>query len=95
MNKILITLYSKFPPSYAVILITVYTQELDVINYIRVYKKTRKHLFDLQNADIYMISTENMRVLFKDKKLKKYKDKKSKKNKHKDFAESKGGSRTS
>jgi hypothetical protein len=41
-------------------------------DYVRTFKKTRKHLLDLQNAKILYISQENMKVLFETKKLVEY-----------------------
>lgn len=46
--------------------------EADAKTYVRTYKKTRKHLLDLQNAKIIYISQENMRTLFETKKLAEY-----------------------
>jgi hypothetical protein len=40
--------------------------------YIRVYKQTRKHLLDLQNANIMMVTDENLKVVIQQQKLKEY-----------------------
>lgn len=61
-----------YTPNQSVIVIDEFETESDASNYIRIYKKTRKHLLDLQKAKIFMITTDNMRVLFKDHKLKEY-----------------------
>ena len=40
--------------------------------YVRVYKSTRKHLLDLQNAKIFAITQENLKTLFQTQKLDEY-----------------------
>ena len=47
-----------------VILISTFETESDASEYIRVYKRTRKYLLDLQNAKIFMITLDNMKILF-------------------------------
>ena len=46
-----------------------FEKESDGTEYIRVFKKTRKYLLDLQNAKIIMISPENMKILFEKQNL--------------------------
>ena len=55
-----------------IILISDFPAEADASEYIRVYKKTRKHLLDLQKAKIFMITTKNLRVLFEKQNLEVY-----------------------
>lgn len=40
--------------------------------YLRIYKSTKKHLSDLKNAKIMLITQENMRILFERKQWKEY-----------------------
>lgn len=58
--------------SQSVILISDFEKESDASEYIRVYKKTRKHLLDLQNAKILMITPENLKILFQKRNLAEY-----------------------
>ena len=53
----------------SIILITDFATESDASEYIRVYKKTRKHLLDLQNAKIFMITERNLKILFEKQNL--------------------------
>lgn len=46
--------------------------EKDAATYIRQFKKTKKHLGDMQNAKVIFISKENLKVLFETKKLEEY-----------------------
>ena len=55
-----------------IILISEFASEADASEYIRVYKKTRKHLLDLQKAKIFMITTKNLKVLFEKQNLEVY-----------------------
>ncbi|MCH2229713.1 MAG: hypothetical protein MK105_05155 [Crocinitomicaceae bacterium] len=56
----------------SVILVSDFDTEADGMEYIRVYKKTRKHLLDLQKAKIMLITPENLKVLFQKKNLAEY-----------------------
>lgn len=58
----------------SVILVEDFEDDLKAKEYIRVYKATRKHLFDLQNAKIIAITQENLRILFETQKLTEYED---------------------
>lgn len=40
--------------------------------YLRIYKSTKKHLLDLKDAKILLVSQENMKILFERKNLKEY-----------------------
>ena len=46
-----------------IILISDFDTEADGKEYIRVYKKTRKYLLNLQKAKIFMITTDNLKIL--------------------------------
>lgn len=46
--------------------------EKDAATYLRQFKKTKKHLGDMQNAKIIYISKDNLKVLFETKKLEEY-----------------------
>lgn len=61
-----------FGTNQGVIIVDEFEDESAAAAYIRVYKKTRKYLLDLQNAKIMMITNENMRVLFKKGKTDEY-----------------------
>lgn len=58
-----------FGSNQSVILISEFKTEAEGKEYIRVYKKTRKHLLDLQNAKILMITSDNLKVLFEKQNL--------------------------
>lgn len=61
-----------FSANRSILFISEFENELDAGNYIRIYKKTRKHLLDLQNATIYMITKENFKVLYDNQNLEQY-----------------------
>lgn len=61
-----------FGTDQSVILVNEFEDESKASEYIRVYKKTRKHLLDLQNAKILMITQENMKTLFQKGNLAEY-----------------------
>ena len=56
----------------SVILITGFKDESEANEYIRVYKKTRKYLLDLQNAKIFIITSDNLKILFQKQNLEEY-----------------------
>ncbi len=58
--------------SQSVILISEFADESKASDYIRTYKKTRKHLLDLQNAKIFMITPDNLKILFQKRNLAEY-----------------------
>lgn len=58
----------------SVITISGFKDEMSASGYLNQYKNTRKHLLDLQNADIFIITLDNMRVLFSKHNLEEYKD---------------------
>ena len=55
-----------------VILISTFETEAEASEYIRVYKRTRKYLLDLQNAKIFMITLDNMKILFQKQNAEEY-----------------------
>jgi len=61
-----------YSPSQSIILVSGFETEADGIEYIRVYKRTRKYLLDLQNAKILMITSDNLKVLFEKQNLPEY-----------------------
>jgi hypothetical protein len=63
-----------FGDDQSILLIQEFTSDLKAKEYIRVYKATRKHLLDLQNAKIVVITQENMKILFERKDVKEYDD---------------------
>jgi len=56
----------------SVILVDEFENDMDAAEYIRVYKRTRKYLLDLQNAKILMITNDNLKVLFQRRNLEEY-----------------------
>lgn len=54
------------------VIVVKFFSEADANSYINKYKKTKKHLGDLQTARITFISKENLRILFETKKLDDY-----------------------
>lgn len=58
----------------SVILVEEFKTDLNAIEYIRVFKNTRKHLLDLQNAKIVVITRDNLKILFETKQLQEYED---------------------
>lgn len=56
----------------SIILVNDFETEADGTEYIRVFKKTRKYLLDLQNAKIFMITQDNMKILFEKQNLAEY-----------------------
>jgi hypothetical protein len=40
--------------------------------YLRIYKSTKKHLLNLKDAKILLVSQENMKILFERKDFKEY-----------------------
>ncbi len=53
----------------SVILVDEFPDQMSAGRYIRVFKQTRKYLLDLQNAEVYMITNDNLKVLFKEQNL--------------------------
>ena len=58
--------------SQSVVLVKEFETEAKASEYIRVYKRTRKHLLDLQKAKILMITNDNLKVLFQKRNLEEY-----------------------
>ena len=56
----------------SVVVIQDFEDESAASSYMRIYKKTRKHLLDLQNAKIMMITNDNLKVLFQKTNLAEY-----------------------
>ena len=67
--KVSSKLYNK---DQSIILVSSFDNEAKASEYIRVYKKTRKYLLDLQNAKIFMVSLDNMKILFQKQNLEVY-----------------------
>lgn len=63
---------SKIYGDQSVILINDFATEADGSEYIRVFKRTRKYLLDLQNAKILMITQDNLRILYEKQNLAEY-----------------------
>ncbi len=56
----------------SMIMIRTFDTEAEAGEYIRVYKKTRKYLLDLQKAKILMISKDNLKILIQKQNLEMY-----------------------
>jgi len=56
----------------SIILISLFDTEADGMEYIRVFRKTRKYLLDLQKAKVLMITSDNLKVLFEKQNLPEY-----------------------
>ncbi len=63
-----------FGDDKSVILIDKFENDLDAKEYMRTFKATRKHLFELQNAKTILITQENLKTLFETQKLKEYEE---------------------
>ena len=63
---------SIFTSTQSVVLVESFDNADEALEYLKVYKATRKHLLDLQNAPIYPITQSNLKVLFEDKGVDKY-----------------------
>lgn len=58
----------------SVILIEEFDSDTQALKYISTFKKTRKHLLDLQKAKIILITRDNLKLLFETRKLQEYED---------------------
>ena len=63
---------SKLYGNQSIILVNDFETEADGSDYIRVFKKTRKYLLDLQNAKILMITQDNLKILYEKQNLGEY-----------------------
>jgi hypothetical protein len=63
---------SKLFGEKSVILVKEFDNETEAAEYLRMYKKTKKHLMDMQKFKIVYISQENMKLLFETQKLADY-----------------------
>ncbi|MBI1836347.1 MAG: hypothetical protein HYR91_03680 [Flavobacteriia bacterium] len=63
-----------FGDDESIVLIQEFDTDLKAKDYVRFYKKTRKHLFELQKAKILVITQENLKILFQTQKLEEYED---------------------
>jgi hypothetical protein len=63
-----------FGDDKSVIVIDKFENDLDAKEYMRTFKATRKHLFDLQNAKTILITQENLKTLFETQKLTEYQE---------------------
>lgn len=63
---------SAYNNSQSIIILSDFETESDASEYIRVYRRTRKHLMDLQNAKIMMITDANLKVVIQKQKLTDY-----------------------
>jgi hypothetical protein len=58
--KVVSKIYGK---DQGILLISNFSDEMAASNYIRAYKTTKKHLLEMRNAQIVMITKDNLRVL--------------------------------
>ncbi len=61
-----------FSTNKSILFVSEFENEMAASDYIRVYKKTRKHLLDLQNAQIFMITKENFKILYEQQNVEQY-----------------------
>lgn len=61
-----------FDQTQTIVMIAEFPNENEAKEYVRTYKKTKKHLLGLQNAKTLIISRENIKLLFNSKKLSDY-----------------------
>ena len=54
------------------LLIQEFEDDTKASNYVKAFKKTRKHLLDLQKAKIFVITQDNLKLLFETKQLEEY-----------------------
>ena len=58
----------------SIVLVDDFIDDVAASNYIRIYKRTRKYLLDLQHAEIFMISNENLKILMQKHNLSEYQE---------------------
>ena len=63
-----------FGKDQSVILIDDFDDDMKAANYIRAFKATKKHLLDISEAKVFIITKENLRTLFESMSLKEYED---------------------
>jgi tetratricopeptide (TPR) repeat protein len=63
---------SAYSSDQSMVILSDFENESAASEYIRVYKQTRKHLLNLQNATIMMVTDENLKVVIQQQKLKEY-----------------------
>lgn len=63
---------SAYSSDQSMVILSDFEDESAASEYIRVYKQTRKHLLDLQNAQIMMVTDANLKVVIQQQKLKEY-----------------------
>lgn len=56
----------------SMLLIQEFEDDTKASNYVKAFKKTRKHLLDLQKAKIFVITQDNLKLLFETKQLEEY-----------------------
>ena len=61
-----------FGDDQSVILIQEFPTDLKAKEFLRVYKTTKKHLLDLNKAKIFVITQENMKILFESNTINEY-----------------------
>jgi tetratricopeptide (TPR) repeat protein len=61
-----------FGDDQSVILVQEFKDDVTALNYVRIFKSTRKHLLDLQKAKIVVITQENLKLLFENRQLQEY-----------------------
>lgn len=63
-----------FGKDQSVIIIDDFDDDMKAASYIRAFKATRKHLLDISEANILIITKDNLRTLFESMNLKEYED---------------------
>jgi hypothetical protein len=63
---------SKILNDKSVILLKEFKSESEAADYVRTYKKTRKHLVDMQKFKLWYITESNLKILFETQKITEY-----------------------
>ena len=63
---------SKILKDKSVIIVKEFPDEFSAADYLNTYKKTRKHLLDMQNFKIFYITESNFKLLFETQKIEEY-----------------------
>lgn len=71
-GKLRLNVIAKIFKDQNVLIVKEFADEFVANEYVNTYKKTRKHLLDMQKMKILFISEENLRILFETQKLDEY-----------------------
>ena len=63
---------SAYSSEQSIVMMSDFDNESAASEYIRVFKQTRKHLLDLQEGNIMMVTDDNLKVVIQQRKLREY-----------------------